>query len=91
MRLEWSNESLDDLERLYEFLRPVAPAAAQRALTSLRASALRLLPYPRLGRHLEQFVGREVRYLLVGNYEIRYEIADDALIVLRIWHTREHR
>ena len=72
-------------------LRPVAPAAAQQALMSLQASALRLLPHLRLGRRLEQFAGREVRYLLVGNYEIRYEIADDALIVLRIWHTREHR
>ncbi len=91
MRLEWSNGSLEDLERLYEFLRPVAPSAAQQALMSLRASALRLLPHPRLGRRLEQFVGREVRYFLVGTYEIRYEIADDALIVLRIWHTREHR
>ncbi len=35
MRLEWSNGSLEDLERLYEFLRPVAPIAAHRALMSV--------------------------------------------------------
>ena len=43
MRLEWSNESMEDVERLYEFLRPVAPAAAHRALISPYRSHARLI------------------------------------------------
>ena len=31
------------------------------------------------------------RRILVGRYEMRYEIQESRLYILRIWHTREHR
>lgn len=34
---------------------------------------------------------REVRRILVGEYELRYEIRDSIVYVLRLWHTREDR
>ena len=37
------------------------------------------------------FEPREVRRLLVGRYEIRYEIQDSTVYILRLWHTREER
>jgi hypothetical protein len=44
-----------------------------------------------MGRRLEEFDPREVRGILVGHYEMRYEIQGDKLLVLRIWHAREDR
>jgi hypothetical protein len=32
-----------------------------------------------------------VRRILVGDYEIRYEVADTDIIILRIFHVREDR
>jgi hypothetical protein len=32
-----------------------------------------------------------VRRIIVGNYEVRYEIVADTIYLLRIWHTREAR
>jgi hypothetical protein len=29
--------------------------------------------------------------LIVGQYEIRYEVKKDTIFVLRLWHTREDR
>jgi hypothetical protein len=29
--------------------------------------------------------------LVVGQYELRYEIAEDTIFILRLWHTREDR
>jgi hypothetical protein len=29
--------------------------------------------------------------LIVGQYELRYEIVDDMIYILRLWHTREDR
>ncbi|MBR7513475.1 type II toxin-antitoxin system RelE/ParE family toxin, partial [Mycobacterium tuberculosis] len=37
------------------------------------------------------FEPREVRRILVGQYEMRYEIQGDTIYVLRLWHTREDR
>jgi hypothetical protein len=32
-----------------------------------------------------------VRRLFVDDYELRYEILGDLIIVVRLWHTREDR
>jgi hypothetical protein len=40
---------------------------------------------------LEEFSPREVRRLIVDDYELRYEVTDDTLTVLALWHTREDR
>mgnify|MGYP000562330294 CR=1 FL=1 len=62
-----------------------------RTVQSLAAAPARLLEHPRIGEKLEEFEPREVRHLLVGQYELRYEIQRDTIFVLRLWHTRESR
>ncbi|WP_158814206.1 type II toxin-antitoxin system RelE/ParE family toxin [Methylocapsa sp. S129] len=91
MELRWTSKALSDLERLYEFLASVNKPAAARAVRALVVAAKSLLANPRVGRKLEEFEPREVRRILVGPYEMRYEIQDSVLTVLRLWHTREDR
>lgn len=90
MELKWTNKGLSDLIRLHDFLAPVNSAAA-RVVQSLAAAPSGLPAKPRIGERLEEFDPREVRRILVGNYELRYEIQDQAIYILRIWHTREAR
>ena len=91
MALRWTSKAHSDLVRLHEFLQPVNPAAAARAVRQLVAGAKRIPAHPRLGMRLPEFAPREVRRILIGDYEIRYELAERDLIVLRIFHTREDR
>jgi plasmid stabilization system protein ParE len=91
MELKWTSKALSDLVRLHEFLTPVNRQAAARTVQSLTAAPARLLEHPHIGEKLEEFEPREVRRILVGRYEIRYEIRESTLYVLRLWHTREHR
>jgi plasmid stabilization system protein ParE len=91
MELKWTSRAVSDLERLYEFLAPLNKPAAARAVQKLVAAPKSLLANPRVGRKLEEFEPREVRRVLVGPYEIRYEIRDSTLYVLGLWHTREDR
>lgn len=91
MELKWTSKALSDLARLYEFLAPVNQPAAARAVQALTEAPTTLLTNPRVGEQLFQFEPREVRRILVGQYEIRYEIVDDIIYVLRLWHTREDR
>lgn len=91
MELKWTSKALSDLARLYEFLAPVnKPAAAQTVQALTKAPSI-LLSNPRVGEQLFQFEPREVRRILAGQYEIRYEIQDETIYVLRLWHTRKDR
>ncbi len=91
MKIRWTGKALSDLVRLYEFLAPVNREAALRTVQSLTAAPMRLAVHPRLGEKLEEFEPREVRRILVGNYEMRYEVGEEAIFIVRLWHTREQR
>lgn len=91
MELKWTSKALSDLVRLYEFLAPVNKPAAARAVQALTKAPTVLLANPRIGEQLFQFEPREVRRILVQDYEIRYEIQGAIIYVLRLWHTREDR
>ena len=91
MKLAWTRKALFDLARLHEFLATINPQAAARTVQSLTAAPARLLENPRIGEKLDEFAPREVRRILVGRYEMRYEIQESTLYVLRLWHTREDR
>ncbi len=89
--LKWTRKALSDLVRLHDFLAQVDRQAAARIVQSLTAAPARLREYPRVGEKLEGFGSREVRRILVNHYEMRYEIREFTIYVLRIWHTREKR
>jgi plasmid stabilization system protein ParE len=91
MELKWTSKALSDLARLYEFLTPVSKPVAARTVQALTAAPASLLVNPRIGEKLEEFEPREVRRILVGHYEMRYEIQESTIYVLRLWHTRENR
>ncbi|GGB36851.1 plasmid stabilization protein [Tistrella bauzanensis] len=91
MDLKWTGKALSDLARLHDFLAPANPPAAARAVQALAHAPTILLTNPRLGEQLFGFEPREVRRLLVGSYELRYEIQASTIYVLRLWHSREDR
>jgi len=91
MVLKWTSKALSDASKLYEFLASVNQPAAARTVQQLVAAPTTLLTNPRIGERLEEFDPRDVRRILVGHYEMRYEIQGSTLYILRLWHTREER
>ncbi|MBY5542956.1 type II toxin-antitoxin system RelE/ParE family toxin [Rhizobium leguminosarum] len=91
MEIKWTSKAVSVVARLYDFLAPVDRLAAARTVQALTKAPARLLEQPRLGERLEEFDPREVRRILVGRYELRYEIQQSAIYILRLWHTREDR
>jgi plasmid stabilization system protein ParE len=89
--LRWTQSAFADLRRIHEFLEPVDPAAAARAVREVIARAKRIPSRPRLGERVPGFVDREVRRVLVQKYEVRYELAGADVTILRIFHMREDR
>ncbi len=69
----------------------MAPEAAANVIVALTRGPSLLIDQPRMGARLEGFASREVRRIIVGKYEMRYEVLNDVIYILRIWHSREDR
>ena len=95
MKLAFSREARSDFVRLRAFIAEHGPTAAERAARRLIQGIKRLVRHPRLGKRVGiapgQIAPEEIRDWLVGDYVIRYLIANDQLIVLRLWHGKENR
>lgn len=93
LRVEWTDEALQDMERLYLFQQVHnGQEAAEAVAVGLFEFADRLPLSPRVWRQLRQFDG-EVRRGLWSRYEVRYEVDEqaDALRVVRLFEQREDR
>jgi plasmid stabilization system protein ParE len=91
MKVVWTDRAAQDLDRLHDFLSQFSPRAADQLIVQLVAAPEVLLRTPRLGQRVERGGPEEVRRILVRDYELRYEVKSDEILVLRIWHTREER
>ena len=90
--LRWSAHAATSLARLYNFLLPKNPAAADRAIEAIRVAAERLESFPLAGRAAPEF-GEGVRQLPVhfssSGYLLRYRIVGDTVLILAVKHMRE--
>jgi len=91
MILRWTTSAERDLVRLHTFLATINSRAAAQVVRQLIAGAEQLIQYPQLGIKLEEFLPRDVRRMIIGDYELRYELTDETIYVLRLWHGREDR
>lgn len=91
MTFRWSRKARLDLERLHAFMEPVNPTRADAIVEVLIKGAERITELPRVGERLRRYTRREVRSIFVGDYELRYELRDSGVFVLRLWHSREDR
>lgn len=91
MAVRWTTSANRDLVRLHGFLDAVDRRAAARAVQRLLTGAKHIARHPRIGIRLDEFEPREVRKLIVDDYEMRYEVREADLIILRIWHAYEDR
>jgi plasmid stabilization system protein ParE len=91
MKLQWSRPALADLTRLHAVLSPINAEAATATVRMLRATAERLRDVPHIGEEIGSFDGYPSRRLVVGTYELWYEVHPSTVVILRVWHTRQRR
>ena len=93
MKVRWLPEAWQDTQRLYDFLLDQDPSAAGRAVDALLGGADRLAEMPEIGKPMGDDTGRRELYLPfgVGAYVLRYKIDRENVVIIRVWHSREHR
>ncbi|WP_394423933.1 type II toxin-antitoxin system RelE/ParE family toxin [Vreelandella stevensii] len=90
MKLVYTDEAIDDLKRLREFVAVHNPSAAARIATEL-VGKIELLPdFPRMGTPVEMApVPDTIRDMVFEKYVVRYSVHASAIIILRVWHGLE--
>lgn len=92
MKLVYSAEAVQDLERLREFIAEKNPSAALRVATELVSRIENLCVFPEMGRNIECApVPDVIKDFTFGNYIVRYALYPGAIAILRIWHHYESR
>ncbi len=92
LKLVWSPASRRDLIRLREFIEPHNPRAAKRSSEKTRKATKLILDNPAIGTRIEDRDDREFYTPFgQGGYILRYQVIDQNIVILKIWHTREDR
>ncbi len=95
MKLVFLPEVFDDIDRLYSFLKDKNPRSAQKAMLAIDEGIEMLLSNPFMGLQMEKRPEYQQLFVPFGRdcYVLRYRVdeANNALVVVRIWHGREDR
>ncbi|WP_219701122.1 type II toxin-antitoxin system RelE/ParE family toxin [Marinomonas lutimaris] len=90
MKLVYTEEAINDLKRLRDFIAKHNPNAALRIAQELISKINLLVDFPHVGTTVKLAPSPEtVRDMIFGNYIVRYSIHKETIIVLRIWHGLE--
>jgi toxin ParE1/3/4 len=84
-RIIWTEAAENDLRGIREYYAQFNPIAANRLVRRLLTAAEELPDTPQMGRPIRS--GRR-ELVSVWPYLIRYRVADDAIVILRIRHGR---
>ncbi len=89
MNIIYSPESVEDLQRLREFIAVKNEPAAGRIAASLLVAINKLKTFPQLGTDVKAAKSQLIRDLFVDDYIVRYLISEKSIYILRIWHHKE--
>jgi len=91
--IRWLPESLDDLQRLHDFIAEHSDEAATKAISTLVDSVETLQDFPEKGKPWQpdhRFRELYVRFGARG-YAVRYRLFEGQIVIVRVWHSLEER
>ena len=92
LSLVWSAAARADLIRLHAFILPHNPRAAKQSAKKILKATRLILDNPAIGTAIE---GRQDYELFTpfgqNVYILRYQIIEQKIVILKIWHSRENR
>jgi plasmid stabilization system protein ParE len=92
MEVEHSPESLENLQRVAEFMEVKNPYAARRITINLQKGVSRQKQFREIGLPVIKVTAPEsIRDLFVDGYTVRHLIAEGTINILRVWHSKKTR
>jgi len=82
----WSQEALDDIDNIAEFISRDSPYHAQQVVERLFELSGAIAEHPRAGRVVPEFGSANIRERFLYSYRLIYEIQVDHIDVLAVIH-----
>lgn len=76
---------------MYRFALQYTRQHADNVLDRLITGCAGLSAHPAIGVQQTRYEPREVRKVLFVDYEVHYELRDDDIYIVDLWHTKEER
>ena len=87
-RLNWTEQSIDDLINIAEFIAKNSAKYSVIQIKRIRERAKLVIKQPLLGRIVPEFNDQSIRELILGNYRIIYRIiSKERIDILTIHHS----
>ena len=86
MKVEWTDNALEQLWAIHEYIAQSSPEYAQRVVDRLTQRTQQIRDFPLSGRMVPEDNAPQIREVLEGSYRIIYYIKPDQIDVLAVIH-----
>ena len=86
MRVHWTNNAVDHLVKIYEYISLNSPIYAKRMVDRITRRTVQIGDQPYSGREVPDYQAEDVRELIEKPYRIIYRIKQDRIDVLAVIH-----
>jgi toxin ParE1/3/4 len=82
----WTDEAINDLRKIKEYIERSSPENARRFCLELLHAPDRLKQFPRSGEVVPEFGIEDIRQVFRGDYRLIYQVAEGACYIRTIIH-----
>jgi toxin ParE1/3/4 len=86
MKVYWTNNAVDHLVNIYEYISLNSPIYATRMVDRLTRRSEQIADHPLSGRKVPEYDVEDIRELIEKPYRIIYRIKQDRIDVLAVIH-----
>jgi addiction module RelE/StbE family toxin len=85
MKLIWTDEALEKLDSIEQFIAQDSPARAQEFIDFLIKSGESIANNPESGRIVPEIANQAIREIIVRKYRIVYRIKDNTIEIITVF------
>lgn len=86
MKVHWTNNAVDQLVNIYEYIALNSPIYAKQMVDKITRRSAQISDQPFSGRKVPEYRAEDIRELIEKPYRIIYRIKQDQIDVLAVIH-----
>jgi len=86
LKLEWSEEALEDIESIATYIEKDSPTYAKSVVSKFFEKAEILQDFSELGRIVPEFNDATIREIFVYSYRLIYKLSKEKILLVAIVH-----
>ena len=90
MDVVWKKQAENELGAIYDYIFEDSPQNADRVILKIKELVSDLPDFPLRYPKEPQANDPNVRYILIWSYKIVYAVESETILILRIFHTKQH-